>query len=145
MRFRIVKMHYRSWRTCRALAVQDLGKRLEYFSQKHLLLYSSPGWRQSTKIAPRVLRTTVSMTFEVAIVSTTLIEISSADRQHIYQWLQCCRIPDSSLFMISRKWTLSCDPYGQPTSSLFQVISRCIRAFKPNGTASDPLPGDCSE
>jgi hypothetical protein len=63
MRCGIVKMHYRSRGTCTSPAVQDLGRKLEYLSQKYPRLNIAPGRSQSMKIARWMLRNTVNMIF----------------------------------------------------------------------------------
>jgi hypothetical protein len=63
MRDKIIKVHYRPWGPCSTLAVQDLGKRLQCFSQKQPLLNFFSGVSQLIKMVPSILKNTVSIIF----------------------------------------------------------------------------------
>jgi hypothetical protein len=68
MRCSIVKMRYRSWGTSTVPAVQDLGKRFEYFSQNYPWLNFFPSGSQSMKIPQWMFRNSMSIVFGVTIV-----------------------------------------------------------------------------
>jgi hypothetical protein len=81
----IAKMHYEPWGTCTAPALQELEERLKYFSHKYPPLNFSPDGSKSRKIALWMLRNTANLVFGPAIVRTTLVGTSSADKHHIYR------------------------------------------------------------